>query len=324
MARAFDKFFPEQSDFILLYLDKATAMLEQEWHSRRDINTIKELQLIITIPRAKAYANKGLWQKAYQIMTKETLPLIEELTGKRNILDQQHATYQFLVDYYEKFNNPTRALKFLRLLRESEKEVYEKQNIQALNEMLIRYETEKKELQIQTLAREKQIQRQRFVGLTIGLLIILVLIIVSGRLKRKNVEQRLYETALTAELHQNELEKIRNNKQQTDKEQLDYYRVQNTIESIAQMISDSMIETDNKKTYLERLSKLDPKMLENIYQNTNVKITGMDMKYIICFVVDLDEKDICLIFNIEQASVYTVRYRIKKKLAKEDLFKMIL
>jgi len=89
--------------------------------------------------------------------------------------------------------------------------------------------------------------------------------------------------------------------------------------SIVQIVSDSIIEKDIKKTYLERLAKLDHKLFESIYQNTNVKITGMDMKYIICFAIDMDGKDISLIFNVEPASVITVRYRIRKKCAKENL-----
>ncbi|MCL2073360.1 MAG: hypothetical protein FWH18_05540 [Marinilabiliaceae bacterium] len=64
-------------------------------------------------------------------------------------------------------------------------------------------------------------------------------------------------------------------------------------------------------------------MLENAYQTSKAKITSMDIKYIICFAADLDTKDISLIFNIEPASVNTVRYRIKKKFAEEDAFRMV-
>ena len=65
-------------------------------------------------------------------------------------------------------------------------------------------------------------------------------------------------------------------------------------------------------------------MFENAYQTSKTKITGMDMKYLICFAADIDAKDISLLFNIEPASVHTVRYRIRKKFAKEDVFRMIL
>ena len=109
-----------------------------------------------------------------------------------------------------------------------------------------------------------------------------------------------------------------------NKPQLAHYRVQNTIESVAQMVSDSMIENDVKKTYLERLSKLEPQLFESFYQNANVKINSMNMKYIICFAADMEGKDISLIFNVEPASVNTMRYRIRKKCAKEDALLVVL
>ena len=48
------------------------------------------------------------------------------------------------------------------------------------------------------------------------------------------------------------------------------------------------------------------------------------MKYILCFAADIDTADIALVFNVEPASVRTVRYRIKKKINKENaIFSLI-
>ena len=96
------------------------------------------------------------------------------------------------------------------------------------------------------------------------------------------------------------------------------------IENIAQAISASIIEKDDKKAYLERLSKINFQLLETAYQVSKTKITGLDMKYIICFAADIDARDISLIFDVERESVYTARYRIKKKFAKNDTFRVIL
>ena len=105
---------------------------------------------------------------------------------------------------------------------------------------------------------------------------------------------------------------------------MEQYPIRNVIDNIAQVISASNIEKDDKKAYLERLMKVDTKLLEMAYQASMVKITGKEMKYIICFVADIDVKDISLLFNVEPASVYTVRYRIRKKFAKNDTFRVIL
>jgi len=69
---------------------------------------------------------------------------------------------------------------------------------------------------------------------------------------------------------------------------------------------------------LVHLSKIDCQLLEHAYQTSKVKLTGMDIKYIICFSANIDVKDISLLFNIEPASVHTVRYRIRRKFAKGD------
>jgi hypothetical protein len=323
MARMLDKFRPEQTDLILLYLEKADVLYEfEEYHRTTQIGAAKEFLASAGVVRARALSRTGQWTKAYKIMT-EALTMFDEIRREREKVDVQNYAYKFMIEYYEKFNNPAQALKFLRLLRENEIKLYEKNKIEALNEMSIKYETEKKEIQI-----EKYKVIQRNLRLMIYLLAILLIasffIILSARLKRKNVEQRLYETALLAELHQNELQDIKAHKHQSDKQQLEVYRVQNTLEGISQMVYDSLIEVDSKKNYLERLTKLDPKLLEGMFQNSGIKMTGMDIKYIICFAADMDTKDISLIFNVEPASVNTVRYRIRKKCSKNDAVLAIL
>ncbi|MCL2329592.1 MAG: hypothetical protein FWC39_13920, partial [Bacteroidetes bacterium] len=146
----------------------------------------------------------------------------------------------------------------------------------------------------------------------------LLFIILWSRLNRKNAEQQLYEMALEAELRQNELEKMQKFQQQVEQN-----LVKNSIEKITGLVENSKIEEDAKKAYIERLSKIDVQLLENAYKTAKAKITGMDMKYIICFFAEIDTKDIRLLFNIEAESVNTVRYRIKKKFAKENTFRTI-
>ena len=329
VARALDIYYPEQTDSIFFYLDKAQELFDTESFVRKqEANAVTEFHIHNNIIRANVLARTGKTQEAYKVASK-SLPMLEELKNYKNIDQLRYYVYRFMVDYYEKINRPAEALKYEKLLRESEAQRYKTERIQAVNDITIKYEAEKKEIRIQTLIRENEIAikeneaARRTLLLTIGLLLALLttagFIILSSRLKRKNVEQQFYETALQAELNQNELEKIQNLKKQ-----LAQNPVKNIIENITQQVSASLIDRDNKKAYLERLAKIDTQMLETAYQNSTVKITGMDMKYIICFVADIDVKDISLLFNIEPASVHTVRYRIKKKFQKEDSFKMIL
>lgn len=53
------------------------------------------------------------------------------------------------------------------------------------------------------------------------------------------------------------------------------------------------------------------------------KTTATDLKYIICFFIGMSARDISRLFNIETNSVYTVRYRIRKKLKDDPNFNLI-
>jgi hypothetical protein len=313
-AACYHKSHPESYDSIYYFLDKA---LEYKT-GYKYVDAELEINVYIF------YAKLHIEQENYKQAEKEllyVLSLLEELDNQ-NTAPEYTETYKWLAACYETMNRPAEALKYYKLLLDNEGKRYDNEKVMAMNDMLVKYETEKKQTQIQTLLKENQTARRIFwltVCLLLALLAAAVFIILSNRLKRKNVEQKLYETALLSELRQNELEKIEN-----DKQQLEQNPVKNIIENIAQAISVSIIGKNDKQTYFQRLSNIDTKLLEAAYQTSQASITGMDMKYIICFAADIEVKDISLLFNIEPASVYTVRYRIRKKFAKDASFSMIL
>jgi len=69
---------------------------------------------------------------------------------------------------------------------------------------------------------------------------------------------------------------------------------------------------------------LDVEMLERGFLSARDKISNMDMKYIICFAIDMEVQDMSLLFNVEPASIYTVRYRIKKKFGGGSGFRFLI
>jgi len=322
LAKALDAYLPEENQQIFENLDKAEYLMNYEWHSfNNEANAVMELQAYIAQFRARALFREGKSREAYTEMS-EALRLLDELKGYKNLSVSRNLAFEFMVEYYEKTHQPAQALKYMRLLHENDIERFENEKVQAINDMSAKYETEKKEIRIQNLVKEN-ITARRILWLTIAMSLALLatffFVILFSRQKNKNTEQELYETALLAELRQNELEKV-----QTLQQQLEQSPVNSIIENIGQMVSASLIGKEDKKAYLDRLSKLDPKLLEQVHHSSKAKITGMDMKYIICFSADFDVRDISLLFNIEPASVHTVRYRIKKKLPKETAFRVTL
>ena len=322
LAKELDDYYPAQTDSIHFYLDKALELFEAEIISRMN-ESASEMELLVYVGtiRASALLREDRNKEAYHVLS-ETLELLGKLENHENLNVMRSRVYQLMVEYYEKTGQPTQALKYHKLLLENEDRSHEKEKVQAINDMAIKYETEKKEIRIQSLEEENKAARRILwlsVGLLLALVVAFVLVVLWNHLKRRNVEHQLYETALLAELRQNELVELHSAKQELEQDP-----VKHTIEKIAQMVSGSAIEKDVKKDYLERISRIDPKLLEQAYRTADIKITGMELKYMVCFLAGMDVKDISLIFNIEPASVRTVRYRIRKKFPEKDPFRAIL
>jgi len=96
--------------------------------------------------------------------------------------------------------------------------------------------------------------------------------------------------------------------------------IQIIIKNLIERIYISTIEKSQKDFYAEKLSDINIEMLGESFLSTEKKISGMDIKYIICFSIEMNIKDISLLFDIDPASVRTARYRIRKKLGKKNAF----
>ena len=96
------------------------------------------------------------------------------------------------------------------------------------------------------------------------------------------------------------------------------------VKQVVQRIDESIIEQEKKKRYEDALLRLDMEVFDKAFIMEKDNLSNMDTKYILCFAADIDTADIALVFNVEPASVRTVRYRIKKKINKESsIFSLI-
>lgn len=95
-------------------------------------------------------------------------------------------------------------------------------------------------------------------------------------------------------------------------------------DKICRMIDSSGLDDQVRQTYLKRLSGIDADKLEQAFAFSSNTLTVLDMKYIICFYIDMAVAHISVLFNIDPASVYTVRYRIRKKLRNNGLLDILI
>ena len=86
---------------------------------------------------------------------------------------------------------------------------------------------------------------------------------------------------------------------------------------VKEKVIKSSINERMKSHYLLILSRFDYVRFEEIRKMASKHITNIDTRYMICFSVGISTPDIANIFKVHQASVYTMRYRLRKKFPAE-------
>lgn len=101
--------------------------------------------------------------------------------------------------------------------------------------------------------------------------------------------------------------------------ELTEYSILVIIKKLCAVIVDSeaSISDERKVKYLHRLASYQIKGEEGkaILQCYHV-LTHTDIRYLLCFAIGMEYGDIQTLFHIERKTIYSVRYRIRKKLKK--------
>lgn len=329
-----------------LYLDKADV-------SKQEQNLTKEFEREFDISIIDLRAWISYYKKQYKKAENQMLYVVQlldsvENTAKNTIQTEREQAYSFLVMLYEEMNRTDLALDYQKKLNDVNIKRFDIERNKALHELSIKYDVENKERQIQRLEEEK-VATQRALWLTIGLcflfLLAMVLSFLLFRLRRKNLNDRLYEKALETEISQQtlinrnrEMELLQQefdqlkllsekNKEDTDKykntlqnlqKQMNEALSKTMINHVMELIKGAHLSQEIEKKYIDKLIGLNINELDCLFATATQQLTTLDMKYIICFKLDIDVVDIANIFHVEPNTVYTVRHRIRKKFDKRD------
>ena len=187
----------------------------------------------------------------------------------------------------------------------------------SLQEIETRYEVEKKTLEMERL-QESNLAFRRLLYLLLSLLLCAILLIVVLYLRKKNTEAKLYEAALEADNIRSAIDTAPA-AAPSEKEELGRVDKHDGLTAL-QLLADNLIKqlqllptTCAYKTQsINHLQALD---WENLAQlcSQGSRLTNMDKRYILCFSAGMSVGEIADLFHIEPASVYTVRYRLRKK-----------
>ena len=307
MAFFYDMYFqPPMVDSVRHYLVRARASI-------RDLRTRTDsLEALISIVDLEAW--QEYYEKDYaeaESMMAYVLELIDTVavSSPNTIVTERGEAYKFLTMIYEEQGKWQKAFAYQQKVLDNNELRYDEDKRRVLQEVQTQYEVEKQQLEMDKLAAENS--RGRWLLLALWLLLLLLVIgcwlLVLGR---RNAEAKLYEAALEAD---NMRQAISNLEAQTDVEPLRLL-----VDGLIQQLQEGK-ERNYTNSSVESLRELDLVHIQALLEHGK-KITTMDKRYILCFAAGMTVEEIADFMSLEPASVYTVRYRLRKKFTLEYPF----
>ena len=300
IAFFYDMYFqPPMVDSVRHYLVRARASIK---NSRTHKDSLEALISIMDLEAWQEYYEKD-YAEAEAMMT-HVLAMIDTVaqTSPNTVVTERGEAYKFLAMIYEEQGKWRQAFDYQQKMIENNDLRYDVEKRRVLQEVQTQYEVEKQALKMEKLAAENRSNRWVMVALWL-LLVAMVLGYWLLAMGRKNAEAKLYEAALEAD---NMRQAITNLEAQTDVEPL-------------MMLADELIaqlQGGASRAYVARtiaqLRELDLGHIQ-VLLGHGKKITTMDKRYILCFAAGMTVEEIADFMSLEPASVYTVRYRLRKK-----------
>ncbi|MDR3328073.1 MAG: hypothetical protein LBT04_08155 [Prevotellaceae bacterium] len=95
------------------------------------------------------------------------------------------------------------------------------------------------------------------------------------------------------------------------------------VNGVIGLLAQSPMDDSKKELYAHRLKNLDLEILTDAYAAVSGAVSQSNMKYVVCFFIDMNTLDIGQLFGINQTSVRTAKYRIRRKFAKSDVYRLL-
>ena len=307
-------FNPPMIDSIRRYIDLAAqSTLEMSW--------LDSLEVLISVgdERAWLYYYENDYVRAESQML-DVIVLLDTVSAHSpsSIINERSEAYAFLVDLYTIEKRYEEALHFLQKQKENDLLRYNIERQRVLDDIQTRYEVAQGELSLQREQHRTHVLISLLI--TFALLILVILsILCAVYFKKREMEEKLYTMALESDNMYNSLQDLKRS---------------NTIEPMEVLRQGLLMQVQSlpdkspyKSDVLLRLQDVD---LLSFHQQIGYieGLSVMDKRYLLCFAAGLSAEQVSVLFSISPASVYTVRYRIRKKYMaslwskgqKEDVF----
>lgn len=309
-ALYYDMDFDEpQIDSVEFYLDGAEGWLGS---LRTDLDR-QESRISIEDLRAWLCLYRGDRKGAERKML-EVLALIDSVEAESpgTVLRENCEALGFLVDMWSESGNLHKASEYYDRLLEATKQLYNVQQSRSLAEIKAEYDTQKRQAEIDRL-KEKNRNAGKLMA-AIGIALALAVLTVLLLLHLSRVHKRKYaKLAAESASDKEELRKMEESKPQSS-----------DVENIKSLLIDELRRLPSSATFrdeaISRIVSTDPELVRGLWEGATQRLTTMDKKYSILFLSGMSYSDIAHLQNVETASVYTVRYRLRKKLSSDAAF----
>lgn len=282
IAVSYDLYYDTpQVDSIDKYLTKA---IEVEAHSDRPPLEQQESLISLRDEQAWLFYYKGEYKRAEQEML-AVLALIDTVQAHspNTVITERGEAYTFLVELYEHTGRIQEALDYQKLLTDNNLQRYSIEKNRALHEVETHYQVAQKEEHIQHLRQQNLI----FIGLSVALVLILAGVVVIFILLKRRREQAEYDAAVEADL-------LRQSEQTG---------IQTLVDRLCQ----------DFPQVAEQLRTVNTQTANNLFAAAEKPLSIVDKRYLFCFMAGLKVQEIAKLFHVEPESVYTVRYRLRRK-----------
>lgn len=91
-----------------------------------------------------------------------------------------------------------------------------------------------------------------------------------------------------------------------------HVNIETQIQNLIVLIQSSSLSLDRKEDLSCRLHFLQTDHVSTLCAQSSKAITSTNLRYILCFLINMDVPDIALLFHVDTGSVYSARYRLRK------------
>lgn len=283
---------------------------------------------------AKLYLRKGLENKALDYAKRALQNSEETGVDKKKITD-----YLVLSDIYKSKGNYRLAYENYTKYHELNDSILSTENIAKINELEVRYQTEKKEQdllieknKVQILEQKAEISKnQKFLLLGSLLALLVIGFLIVSNIRQKLKRQKLLKEKLDRELDFKKQELLafttqlvqKNDMLEQLKSEISLLSSSNVVtevrsyDKLIRTIETSLNDDTSWRSFMKRFEEVHPGFSKKV-SSQYPDLTNNDIRLLSLIKMNLSSKEIAKLLNISLEGIKKARYRIRKKLDMES------